>query len=231
LKSYKKSLKVVVISVLAIIAVSSFNMFNKNVLATQNGATYNQSPKNLGIKTINNPKYKWTVEFTMPGNFNSIENNLEVRELENGVLGPKVSVKIESGNNDKLVKIIPLSRGYEFGKVYRIIVSDGAKSQSNLNIKRKVIMDFKVEDKISVIVDLEVAKVMPMFKKIRVTTNTANIAKFKIEGNNNYFDINKEAITLAQNDSKIYFYDENLELLGESNINLETTGTFNIMAK
>ena len=206
-------------------------MINKNVLATQNGITYNQLAKNLGIKTINNPKYHWTVEFTMPGNFDSIENNLEVRELENGVSGPKVFTKIQPGSNDKLVKIIPLNRGYEFGKTYRIIVGDRTKSQSNLNIKRKVIMDFKVEDKISAIVDLEVAKIMPMFKKIRVTTNTANVVKFKIEGNKNYFDINKEAITLAQNDSKIYFYDENLELLGESNINLETTGTFNITAK
>lgn len=228
MKLYKNTLKLIISGVLVATIIGSFNMFNRNVLATQNSIDYKQSVKNLGIKTINNPKYQWTVEFTMPGNFNSIQGNLEVRELNGEILGPKVSTKIERGDNDKLVKIIPLDKGYEFGKTYRIIVGDGAKSQSNLNIERKVIMDFKVINEINATVDLEVAKAFPMFKRMTVTTDNSNVAKFKIEGNKNYLDINKQVVTIAQNDSKIYFYDKNLKLLGESSINLGKTDRLDI---
>lgn len=204
----------------------AFCLVNQKVFAEEDS-------KNLGIKSINDPKYVWTVAFTNAGDFNSIKNNIGVRELNGNSVGKLVNVKVEPGEDDKTVKIIPPTSGYEIGKSYRIIVGKGAKSKNDKNMKRDVLLDFKVTSEIKVNVKVEVSEVLSILKKISVDCDkTANVKKYKIEGNNNLFHIDKEAITLFNgNSAKIYLCDNENNILGEGTIDVSKSNENTIIVK
>ncbi|WP_027626173.1 hypothetical protein [Clostridium lundense] len=191
-----------------------FSTMSSNALAVDDS-------KNLGLKNITDPNYVWSVDFNSSGDLDSIKNSIGVRELNGDSLGKLVKVEVKPSDNDETFKIMPPAGGYELGKSYRITVGKGAKSKNNQNIKRDVLLDFKVTQEIKLDVNVLVSPYLSMLKQITVDCKVANVKMFKIEGNNNLFSIEKEAVTLFGGDTaKISFYDDNRNLLGESTVDV-----------
>lgn len=219
-KSLIKAFSVVLLTFMII-----FSAFSNNALALDDS-------KDLGVKSITDPNYVWRVAFTSSGDFDSIKNSIGIRELNGDSLGKLVNVKVELGEDEKTFKIMPPTGGYELGKSYRITVGKGAKSKNNKNMQRDVLLNFKVGQDIKLDVNVLVSPFWPSLKKITVDCKVANVKQFNIEGNNNFFDIDKEAITLwSENTAKISFYDDNKNLLGEGTIDVSKSNKSTISLK
>ena len=66
---------------------------------------------------------------------------------------------------------------------------------------------------------------MPMFKSLSITTSEKNIKKYKVEGNNNMFNIGENVVTIASKDKlEIIFYDDKDKLIGKGILNVDKDG-------
>ncbi len=181
--------------------------------------------KDMGTKVISNVNKVWTVKFTSPEDSNSLSNNISVQDLTDG---STVSVSASQGDDENSIKINPPSGGYKLEHKYKLTIDKNVKSKKQENLPKTVVLRFNVTSKdnngYTASANVEVSRVWSGFKKITVsTTNLPDVVKYKIEGNNNFFNIGDTVTLISKDMPQISLYDNKDNLLGTATLDASST--------
>ncbi|WP_027626174.1 Ig-like domain-containing protein [Clostridium lundense] len=194
----------------------------------------------LSSKEVSKDKI-WMIRFNIKLDSNTINNSVIVKDLS----GNKINIKLKLSDDGKTILVYPPVNNYDINKEYILYVEDNIKSVNSRKLKSGAIVNFFVKDNtsssgsssgssnggsstssINAIAKVEVSPVMKNFKVINIkSSNNSNIKKFKIEGNNNLFDIGKAALSIVNDDKvTIYFYGEDgNNLIGKGTLDVSRT--------
>lgn len=177
----------------------------------------------------------WMIKFNIKLDTNTINNSVCVKDLS----GNKINVNLKLSDDGKTILVYPPTSNYEVNKEYTLYVENNIKSISGSKLKSGAELSFLIRSNNSgsgssssgtsstnAIAKVEVSPAMEAFKVITIkNSNNSNIKKFKIDGNNNLFDIGKSAFSIV-NDNKvtIYFYGEDgNKLIGQGTLDVSKT--------
>lgn len=179
--------------------------------------------RDMGTRLISNLNKTWTLKFNTPVNVGSLVGNVKINDVTSG---STAIASVSAGNDQYSAKVNPPSGGYKMGHNYKLIVDKGAKSKGGENLSKPVTLNFNLtsDGKYSATANVEVSSAFNSFKQITVSTNLPFASKYKIEGNDNLFDIGKTAVSFVpQSQVQIYLYDNKGNLLGTSTLNVSST--------
>lgn len=181
--------------------------------------------KDMGTKTISDVNKVWTVKFKTPVDANSLSSNVSVQDLTDG---STVNVSTSQGDDEDSIKVNPPSGGYKLSHKYKLSIDKNVKSKKQENLPKTVVFHFNVASKddssYTASANVVVSPVFSAFKQITISsTDLPNAAKYKIEGNNNLFDIGKTAVSIEPDTIKVSLYDNNGNLLGTATLDASST--------
>ncbi|MCT8976116.1 Ig-like domain-containing protein [Clostridium sp. CX1] len=214
----------VVLAIMAAVNISPIS-FTKVHAATDSIAAIqtNTDEKVIVQKATTNTNKAWTVTFNSEVDYNEIKNVLQVNEVNNGQLGSVVPVTILPLTNSSM-KIIPPSGGYKKGQFYQITVKKGVKSKKGKTMIKNNVMKFSVNGENTAIGKVEISPVLSMFKVVTINATTRpDIKKYKIEGNDNLFNIGEASINIIENKSSVQVYlygNDGTTLLGKTSLDV-----------
>jgi len=179
----------------------------------------------MGTRVISNVNKIWTVKFKSPVDIDSLNNSVSIRDVTGGA---DVDISISAGEDENSASINPPSGGYKLSHNYTLTIDKSAKSKSGQSLPKSVILSFNVASKdnngYTASANITVSPVLPIFKQINVSTDLPSAAKYKIEGNNNLFDVGSNMVLFASQDTvKVYLYDNKQNLLGTSTLDVSAT--------
>ncbi|MCH3964253.1 MAG: hypothetical protein LKE46_08230 [Clostridium sp.] len=182
-------------------------------------------------KVVSDVNKVWTVKFNGNVDFNTVKDNISVKDLS----GSTLKVDIFPGSASNLVSILPPSGGYKMNHTYRISVNEDLGSSSGKLLNKNITMDFKVSDNpddfppedgdedpddgndktYKIHAEVEVSPVLSVFKNITIDSTTVpSGTKFKLEGLNKVYDIKDKALLIADGDTvEAYILDDNYNVL------------------
>lgn len=167
----------------------------------------------------------WTIKFNREIDFNSVKDSIQVNELNNGQLGTTIPVTVSQDTN-KSLKINPPTEGYKKGQMYQVTIKKGARPRNGKDLQRNNVMKFSINGDNTAIGMVEISPVLSMFKAITINATTRpDIAKYKIEGNENLFKIGETSVNVLDNKSsvQVYFYgSDGNSFLGKTTLNVNT---------
>ncbi|WP_027626171.1 hypothetical protein [Clostridium lundense] len=202
--------------------------------------------KQFDEKNITDVNKIWTVVFKDSIDTKSVSGNVHVKDLTGGLY---MEVRVQQGNTDNSIIILPPKDGYVKGHSYEIYINKNVKSKKNINLKKDVLMKFNVKNegesgsgsgsgsgngsvsgynaKINVIVG---EAPFTMFKKITVgNVNLNEVKKFKVEDGEQIANIGTHVIVNTAKDTlKVYFYNDGDKVIGESTINVDKNNDSNV---
>lgn len=214
----------VVLAIMAAVNISPIS-FTKVHAATDSIAAIqtNTDEKVIVQKATTNTNKAWTVTFNSEVDYNEIKDVLQVNEVNNGQLGSAVPVTILPLTNSSM-KIIPPSGGYKKGQFYQVTIRKGAKSKKGKTMIKNNVMKFSVNGENTAIGKVEISPVLSMFKVITISATTRpDIKKYKIEGNDNLFNIGEVSINIIENKSSVQVYlygNDGTTLLGKTSLDV-----------
>lgn len=181
--------------------------------------------KDMGTKTISDVNKVWTVKFSMPVDINSLNNNVSIQDLADG---NTINVSVSAGDDEDSVKVNPPSGGYKLSHKYKLSINKNVKSKKQENLPKTVVFHFNIASKddssYTASANVVVSPVLSAFKKITISsTDLPNAVKYKIEGNNNLFDIGKTAVSMEPDTIKVSLYDNKGDLLGTATLDASST--------
>lgn len=165
----------------------------------------------------------WNINFNHEIELYSAKNYVQVNEVNNGQLGAIVPVTFSQGTKSSIL-VNPPAGGYKKGKMYQITIKKSIAAKNGKNLFRNNIMKFSVNEANTAIAKVEISPVLSMFKAITINATTrSDIKKYKIEGNDNLFNIGEISINVLNNKSsvQVYFYgSDGYTLLGTTTLNV-----------
>ncbi|NMM61461.1 hydrolase [Clostridium sp. P21] len=181
--------------------------------------------KDMGNRAISDVNKAWILKFTTPVDISSLNNNVTVQDLTDG---SPVNVTISAGDDENSVKINPPYGGYKMSHKYKLSIAKNVKSKKGHGLPKSVVLNFNLDSKdnnsYTASANVIVAQAISVFKQITVSTNLPSVSKYKIEGNNNLFNIGSTAISIiGSNTVKVYLYDNKENLLGTCNLDVSST--------
>ncbi|AKN33943.1 hydrolase [Clostridium carboxidivorans P7] len=197
-----------------------FIFFSGNeVLAADNNVL------NMGTKTITNVNKTWTITFNKPIDFDSIQGNIEIKDVTSG---NNLSITPLQGDSKAVVKVSAPTGGYIVGHSYQIILNRNIKLISGGSLEKNITFNFVVQSKstnYTITANVTVSSAISIFKQITITsTNLPGAVKYKIEGNNNLYDIGKPMVLLSGKSTvKVYICDSTGNILGTADMDVSTT--------
>lgn len=183
------------------------------------------SYKDMGNKVISNVNKIWTLKFNAPININTLRGNVSIEDITDG---NTINASVSAGDEDKLAEIKPPSGGYKLSHEYKLHIDDDVKSTEGKNLSKPIVFSFKVvseeDNSYTASADVIVSPFIPALKQITVKTDLPSAVKYKIQGNNNLFDIGKAAYSLVSSDTvQISLYDAGGNLIGTSSLDASST--------
>lgn len=182
---------------------------------------------NLGTRIINDTNKTWTITFAEAVDFSTIPDNVQIKDV---TTGNYVTINPVQGDSKTVVKVAAPSGGYIVGHNYQISLNKNIKFANNTFLSRATVLDFIVISKTSdysISAKVTVSPVISAFKQITVTsTNLPGAAKYKVDGNNNLFDIGKPMVLVsAENSVKVYICDSLGSVLGTASMDVSITNS------
>lgn len=192
---------------------------------------------NFPSKTVEKDK-QWTINFNKQLKDENVKEYIHVFDKDN----KEVNVDIKLGDEKKSVTVNPPKDGYTSDEKYTLVVEEGLRPLVGGKLKREGQLKFTIKGnksfsstigelihkdkyKYTATANVIVSPVMPMFKSLSITTSEKNIKKYKVEGNNNMFNIGENVVTVASKDKlEITFYDNNDKLIGKGILNVDKDG-------
>ncbi|MDW8799668.1 hydrolase [Clostridium sp. A1-XYC3] len=182
--------------------------------------------KDMGNKTITDTKKVWTVSFKSEVDLASLSNNVQIKDITNGnAFTPTVT----AGDTANTVKVNPPSSGYTVGHKYQLILKNAIKSKKGKNLPKTTVLTFSIASKdssndYSINASVTVSPVWSGFKAVTInSTNLPDAKKYKLEGNNNLFDIGKQAASIIPGDTvKISICDSQGNVLATVDMDVST---------
>lgn len=180
---------------------------------------------NFGTKIIKDVNKVWIVTFRDDVDFSSVTNNIQIKDVTTGTLA---AINLVQDDDKAIVKIKAPSEGYIAGHNYQISLSKDIKMVNNSFLGKNCILNFVVAAKdndYTISASVKVSPTINIFKQITVnSTNLPGAVKYKIEGNNNLFDIGKTMLSVVATDTvKVYIYDSLGNVIGTANMDVSTT--------
>ncbi|AWI03700.1 hypothetical protein [Clostridium drakei] len=181
---------------------------------------------NLGTRTITDVNKTWTITFNNDINFNSVLGNVQIKDITSD---KNLYITPIQGESKSVVKVKAPSEGYVVGHNYQITISKNIKLVNGAFLSRTTALNFIVAPKgnsaYTVSASVVVSPLIDAFKQITIiSTNIPNASKYKIEGNNNLFDIGKPMVSLVGgNTVKVYICDSVGSVLGTTNMDVSTS--------
>lgn len=184
---------------------------------------------NMGTRTITDTNKTWTITFKNPIDFSSVPGNIRIKDI---TTGDDVLINPIQGDDKNIVKVSAPSEGYTIGHTYQISLNKNIKLNDSGFLGQNIILNFTVASKgnisngaYSVSASVTVSQAINIFKQITITsTNLPGAAKYKIEGNNNLFDIGKSVFSVVPgNTVKVYICDSTGSILGTADMDVSTT--------
>lgn len=179
--------------------------------------------KNMGTRVISNVNKIWTLKFNIPVNINSLKNNVKIQDITSGETS---NLSAFSGNDEYSAKVNPPSGGYKLNHNYKLILGNGISSKVGDKLPKSAALSFEVTSngKYTASASVVTSQSFPNIKKIIVSSNLPSVSKYKVEGNNNIFDIGKTAVSIVpQNTVQILLYSDKGNLLGTSTLDTSYT--------
>lgn len=184
----------------------------------------------MGNRAISDVNKVWTLKFRTPVDVSSLNNNISMQDLTDG---STVSVNIVAGDDQNSAKINPPSGGYKMSHNYKLTIGKSVQSKKGENLPKSAVLKFNLTSKdnnnYNASASVVVSPVLPILKQITIsTTNLPSASKYKIEGNNKFFNIGSAATSIVtQSTAQIYLYDNKGNLLGTFilNTNSNTNNT------
>lgn len=180
----------------------------------------------MGTRAISDVNKIWTLKFRTPVDISSLNNNITMEDLTDG---SAVSVSISAGDDENSAKVNPPSAGYKISHNYKLTIGKSVKSKRGENLPKSAVLKFNLTSKdnnnYNASSNVLVAQAIPAIKQITIsTTNLPSASKYKIEGNNNFFNIGSNSVSIvSQNTVKVYLYDNKENLLGTFMLNVGST--------
>lgn len=180
---------------------------------------------NLGTRIITDVNREWTITFRDDVDFSSIPDNIQIKDVTTGNF---VTINPVQGENKSIVKVAAPSGGYTVGHNYQISLNKNIKLANNTFFSRTTVLNFIVASKdneYTISANIKVSPTINIFKQITITsTNIPGAVKYKIDGNNNLFDIGKPMISIVSGDTvKVYMYDSFGNVIGTANMDVSIT--------
>lgn len=165
----------------------------------------------------------WNINFNSEVEFYSVKDCIQVNEVNNGKLGTTIPVTVSQGTRYSMI-VNPPSGGYKKGQMYQVTIKKDARARNGKGMVRNNIMKFSIGDANTAIAKVEISPVVSMFKAITINATTrTDIKKYKIEGNDNLFNIGETSVNVLDNKSsvQVYFYGaDGYTLLGKTTLNV-----------
>ncbi|MBC2582121.1 hypothetical protein [Clostridium sp. DJ247] len=168
----------------------------------------------------------WNINFNHDIEVYSAKDYLQVNEVNNGQLGAVVPVTFSQGTKSSIL-VNPPAGGYKKGQMYQITIKKSIAAKNGKNLFRNNIMKFSINEANTAMAKVEISPVLSMFKAITINATTrSDIKKYKIEGNENLFNIGQTSVNVLNNKSsvQVYFYgNDGYTLLGTTTLNVSTS--------
>lgn len=189
------------------------------------GASAAEDFNDMGNRAISDVNKIWTLQFKASVDISSMNNNVIMQDLTDGT---NVNVTISEGDGENLAKVNPPYGGYKMSHNYKLTISKNVKSKKGESLPKSAVLKFNLTSKenngYNASANVLNAQLIPSFKQITIFTNLPSASKYKIEGNNNFFDIGNTAVSIiGESTVKVYFYDNRGNLLGASTLDVTST--------
>lgn len=182
--------------------------------------------KDMGNRIVTDTNKVWTIGFKSEVDVSSLSSNVQIKDITNGdTLIPTAA----AGDTSYSVRINAPSSGYIVGHKYQLILKNGIKSKQGKTLPKTTVMTFSVISKNSsnynTSASVTVSPVWSGFKTVTInSTSLPDAKKYKLEGNNNLFDIGKQAASIIPGDTvKVYLCDSQGNVLATADMDVSTT--------
>lgn len=215
---------------LALLGVVQFSTLNIGVITPENSSTVHAASSQtteriLQQKATTDTNKAWSINFNSEVDLYSIKDCIQVNEINNDQIGSTIPVTISQGSGYSIV-INPPSGGYKKGQMYQVTIKKDARARNGKGMVRNNNMKFSIGDANTAIAKVEISPVVSMIKAITINATTrTDIKKYKIEGNDNLFDIGETSVNVLDNKSSIqvYFYGaDGYTMLGKTTLNVNS---------
>lgn len=215
---------------LALLGVIQFSTLNTGVITPKSSSTVHAASSQtteriLQQKITTDTNKAWSINFNSEVDLYSIKDCIQVNEINNDQIGTTIPVTISQGSRYSIV-INPPSGGYKKGQMYQVTIKKDARARNGKGMVRNNLMKFSIGDANTAIGKVEISPVLSMIKAITINDTTrTDIKKYKIEGNDNLFNIGETSVNVLDNKSsvQVYFYGaDGYTVLGKTTLNVNS---------